>query len=93
MWMTIIGLVALMAPALAADQASVARGKDLFYSTRLGSNQKSCATCHPDGMKLEKAASFEGRNLQILSTNVSRGLLKEKRFLPNQPTWLQSSCT
>jgi len=79
--MTIIALVAFMTPALAANQASVARGKELFYSTQLGSNQKSCAACHPDGKKLENAASFDEKKLaKIVNQCIQKAL--EGKELP-----------
>lgn len=45
--------------ALAADGPSMERGKELFHSTKLGSNGKSCATCHRDGKNLERAATYD----------------------------------
>ena len=83
MRMTIVALVALTTPALAANQASVARGKELFYSTQLGSNQKSCATCHPDGKKLENAASFDKKKLAGIVNQCIQGPL-EGKALPTE---------
>jgi cytochrome c len=57
------GLILLMPPLLAslawADGPSMERGKELFNSAKLGSNGKSCATCHRDGKKLEHAATYD----------------------------------
>jgi cytochrome c peroxidase len=40
---------------------NVERGKQLFSDPKLGTNGKSCNTCHPDGKGLEKAgADIEG---------------------------------
>ena len=50
-------LVASMA--LAGDTPSMEQGKGLFNSTKLGTNGKSCATCHSDVKKLEKAATYD----------------------------------
>lgn len=61
--MTALTLAALAAAAFAAREASVERGKELFESKSLGSNRKSCATCHPDGDKLQSAASYPDQRL------------------------------
>ena len=60
---TVVTLVALVAQAVAADQPSVARGKELFESTRLGTSGKSCAGCHPGGKMLEAAAGYDPQRL------------------------------
>lgn len=59
----IVALTALMSPAFAASEASIERGKELFNSTRLGSNQRSCASCHPDGKNLAKAGAYGDKKL------------------------------
>jgi len=72
---TIITLAALGTPALAADQGSAERGKELFNSPQLGTNQKSCATCHPNGSGLEEAASFEAKQLvKIVNQCIQKAL-------------------
>jgi cytochrome c len=60
---TFILLVGLATAALAADLNPVARGKQLFESADLGTNGKSCASCHPKGRLLSKAASYEEEEL------------------------------
>jgi len=60
----VITLAALAAPAWADEPASVERGKELFNSNSLGSNKKSCATCHPKGSKLQRAASYDDKRLE-----------------------------
>ena len=61
--LTIMTAAALAAPAWAESQASVEHGKELFNSRSLGSNNKSCATCHPNGSKLQRAASYADKRL------------------------------
>ncbi len=51
-------LTTLLASLAWAAEPSAERGKELFNSTELGSNGKSCATCHRDGKKLERAATY-----------------------------------
>lgn len=50
--------------AMAADQPSLERGKELFNSTSLGTNGKSCASCHAGGDKLEEAAGFDQKQFE-----------------------------
>jgi len=51
---------ALMASmALAGDPPSIEQGKDLLNSPKLGTDGKSCATCHSGVKKLEKAATYD----------------------------------
>lgn len=57
-------LAALAVPALAADKPSVARGKELFESTTLGTNGASCVECHPGGEKLKAAAGYDEEELR-----------------------------
>jgi cytochrome c len=48
-----------------ADLSSVARGKELFASKALGTNGRSCATCHPDGKNLQEVGSFSDEEMAI----------------------------
>jgi cytochrome c peroxidase len=84
--MTVIALAALLTPALASEQtpvapvpvdwavtqASVQRGKELFNSTKLGTKPISCASCHPNGSRLQRAASYnEKRLVKIINQCIS----------------------
>ncbi len=82
---TVLMLAALAAPAVAADQPSAARGKELFESAQLGTNGKSCAGCHPGGKKLEAAAGFDEEQLgEIINQCITRPL-KGKALDPATP--------
>jgi cytochrome c len=83
MGMTAIALAALMTSALAAGQPSVERGKELFYSTALGTNYKSCATCHPEGSKLHDAASYDDKRLVKIINLCIGNMLKGKPLPPD----------
>lgn len=50
--------LALSASAVAAEKPSIDLGKRLFNDSHLAQsdNDRSCATCHADGAKLEKAS-------------------------------------
>lgn len=51
--------------ALAVEMApSPKHGKTLFEASSLGTNSKSCSTCHPAGKGLEEAASLTDQELQ-----------------------------
>ncbi len=82
---TIVMLAALAAPAVAADQPSAARGKELFESTQLGASGNSCAGCHPGGKKLEAAAGYDEEQLvEIINQCITRPL-KGKALDPAAP--------
>jgi cytochrome c len=72
-------LILLMPTLLAslawAAEPSIERGKELFNSTKLGSNGKSCATCHRDGKKLERAATYDEEELgEIINQCIKKPL-------------------
>lgn len=52
-----LSVLAVASLALAGDGASPGRGKELFNGNKLGTNGKSCGTCHSGGKGLEKAAA------------------------------------
>jgi hypothetical protein len=74
------GLMLLM-PLLLSSLAwaagpSMERGKELFNSTKLGTNGKSCATCHRDGKKLERAATYaDGELGEIINQCIKNPLV------------------
>jgi len=75
----ILAASALLAyPVLAADAPSVERGKELFNSAKLGTNGKSCATCHPDGKKLQHAAAYNEGELGEVINQCIKNPLKGK---------------
>ena len=82
---TVVMLAALATTAVAADQPSVARGKELFESTRLGTSGKSCAGCHPGGKMLEAAAGYDGEQLGEIINQCITKPLKGKALDPAGP--------
>ena len=76
-------LIAASSLALADSGVSRARGKELFTSPQLGSNGRSCNSCHPDGKKLEKAAAYDEGNLGEIINQCIKGPLKGKSLDPN----------
>ena len=88
----VIAMVALSAAALASEQAlveltpadvvvaqaSVERGQELFNSTKLGAKPISCASCHPNGSKLQRAASYGDKRLIKIVNQCIRTMLAGK---------------
>ncbi|GFE60942.1 c-type cytochrome [Geobacter sp. AOG2] len=70
---------------LAAGQPSADRGKELFNSTALGTNGKSCASCHPDGNGLEKAAASGQKKLEKIANQCIVKALKGKALASGSP--------
>jgi cytochrome c len=95
--MMVIALAALPTSALAyeqaraeltpvdweATQASVQRGKELFNSTSLGTKPMSCASCHPDGSRLQRAASYDDKRLIKIVNQCIRSMLAGKPLPPD----------
>ncbi len=63
---------------LAANPSSAERGKELFNDTKLGSNGKSCGSCHPGGKDLEKVASLDTKKLEKIINQCITKALKGK---------------
>jgi cytochrome c len=66
--------------ALATEGPTVTRGKALFESTDLGSNGKSCASCHPDGKGLAETGVYDDLMLREMINFCIRDALKGKMF-------------
>ena len=79
-------IVALAAsPVLAADKASAARGKELFNSSTLGTNGKSCDSCHAGGGKLGKSAAYDEAKLKKIINQCISMALKGKPLPSDSP--------
>jgi len=77
--------VVLVSLAMAAGQPSVERGRDLFNSAGLGTNGKSCASCHPGGKGLETAAASGQKKLEKVINQCIVKALKGKALAPGSP--------
>ena len=67
---------------LGGDLPSLAQGKELFNSTELGTNGKSCATCHPDGKRLQGVAALADDDLAATINACLSGPLQAKPLDP-----------
>lgn len=71
--------------AAAKDAPSVERGSNLFNSTSLGTNGRSCATCHPGGKGLEDVADYDNNKLKMAVNTCIVKALKGKSIADNSP--------
>lgn len=80
-WMA-AGVLLLMAggAALATEGPTVAMGQALFESPALGSNGKSCASCHPAGKGLDELGAFDDPMLKEMINFCIRDALEGKMF-------------
>ena len=83
--LTFITLALVATQAMAASQSSVERGKVLFNDTALGTNGKSCASCHPGGKGLESAATYDTKQLEKVANQCITKALKGKSFASDSP--------
>lgn len=60
------------------DATHADQGKLLFESVKLGTNGKSCSTCHPGGRKLEWASTFSEDKLADITNTCIINSLKGK---------------
>jgi len=86
--LTLIMWAVSLNPALAAGQSPLERGKVLFNSTALGTNGKSCATCHADGKNLDETAEYSQKQLEKIANMCIVMALKGKALAPGSPDLL-----
>lgn len=61
---------------------TIERGAQLFASTGLGTSGKSCASCHPEGARLEETAAASDRELTATINSCITGPLGGKPLDP-----------
>ena len=80
-WMPAGALLILMAGTAAATEGpTVAMGQALFESAALGSNGKSCASCHPGGKGLAETGAYDDPVLKEMINFCIRDALEGKMF-------------
>ena len=72
----ILSLIILLFLCGTALGAELEEGKRLFHDKTLGSNGKSCASCHKDGAGLESAGEYPVEMLQEFMNFCIRDALK-----------------
>lgn len=63
---TLIVIAGLVSSVAAAEPPSVEHGRQLFDSTALGTNGRSCSTCHAGGKGLEDVSGFDDAKLEMI---------------------------
>lgn len=71
---TLIMLPPSYAPA--TETPNIELGKTLFHATSLGTNGKSCASCHPDGKGLQEIEAYDEGMLREMVNFCIRDALK-----------------
>lgn len=82
---TLTLLAVSVSSAMAAVSPSPERGKELFNSAALGTNGKSCASCHSGGSGLEKAAASAPKKLEKVVNQCIVKALKGKALPAGSP--------
>ena len=83
--MVLLALFILTTVASAADAPSVEWGSKLFNSSSLGTNGRSCATCHLDGKGLEDVADSGGEALANIANQCIAKALKGEKLGVDSP--------
>lgn len=73
-------VLALSVPVAAVEAPSLELGQTLFEATDLGSKQRSCATCHPQGKGLEQVGDFNDQELKDIINACIRDALGGTMF-------------
>jgi len=60
----------------ATESPNVELGRQLFESKQLGSNGKSCSSCHPGGKGLEEISAYDNQTLKEMINFCIRDALK-----------------
>lgn len=68
--------------ATATEGPTVAIGEVLFTSTTLGSNGKSCSSCHPGGKGLAEIGAYDDATLKEMINFCIRDALAGRMFAP-----------
>ena len=76
-------IASLASSAPASDSVSIDKGKELFKSTHLGTNGKSCDSCHPDGKRLTNAFEYDDVKLGEIINQCITKPLKGKALDPS----------
>lgn len=74
-----LGLVVVLA-VVAAATPSVERGRALFHDPSLGTNGRSCATCHEGGKRFDDLREYDDVRLGAYANGCIEAMLKGKRL-------------
>lgn len=82
---SILMVIILAVATLAMADAGVTRtkGGELFISKQLGTNGKSCSSCHPDGKGMANTVHYDDAELGSVINQCIRNPLKGKPLVPD----------
>ena len=84
--MLMTGLLIMMISASpVCANSDIDEGKNYFNDATLGSNGKSCASCHPNGKGLEQACDYDVPTLQEFVNFCIRDAMKGKMLAADDP--------
>ena len=69
-------LVFYTSPIIAMEAPTASLGKKLYNASNIGSNEKSCASCHPDGKGLDEINAYDDGMLKEMVNFCIRDALK-----------------
>ncbi len=75
--------IALALAVVAAGGPSVERGRALFRDKALGTNGRSCASCHEGGKRFDELGEYDDKRLGAYANTCIEGMLKGKPLPPD----------
>ena len=75
-YFTLIFLLLFSSPAFATEVPTTTLGEKLFKAENLGTNGKSCASCHPGGKGLEEIDAYDDGMLKEMVNFCIRDAMK-----------------
>ncbi len=76
------GFVLLVLALAGVAAPSVERGRTLFGDKSLGTNGRTCASCHEGGKRLEDLGEYDDVKLGEYANTCIKGMLKGKPLAP-----------
>ena len=87
--MRLLASALLLLGLLGTPAFATTKGEQLFNATTLGSNHKSCNSCHPQGKGLQQSGDYDSTMLREIINFCIRDALKGK-MLPLDAAELQA---
>ena len=70
--------ILIVLPAAAMEAPTLALGEKLFNASELGTNNKSCASCHPQGQGLKEISAYSDDMLKEMVNFCIRDAMQGK---------------
>lgn len=78
----LLSVLLVAGTAYASDEITVAKGKELFAASSLGTNGKSCNTCHSGGKGMDKVATQDADDVSDTVNQCITKAMKGKALDP-----------